>query len=344
MIQVSFIVAIYNVGKFLDKCIQSIITQELKDIEIILVNDGSTDNSLEICNLYKQRDSRIKVINQLNQGADTARNNGLRIAEGKWVYFVDGDDFVDARVCTGISEYMDKDYDVILFTNAVYSDGKIQSVRHSDMVMDLVQDDFTELQLSALNRIGKYKYEMNVLEPACIWNKLYNREFLNRNRIEFVPRFPKLQDVAFNLLVYDKAAKGVYVPNAGYYYRINHESVTHRYQSDIIDKFTVINRWFEEFVSGKNDPRFQKAYYERVTTHIRTCVVLYLCNRNNSDSYLERRKKFRELRMSEPYHTAVDSTSIFAFRGYKERILAFAVKYRLFGMCELLCRLNDFHK
>lgn len=341
MIQVSFIVAVYNVGHFLDECIRSLISQEMQNIEIILVNDGSTDNSLEICKQYQQKDDRIRVIDQNNQGANAARNRGLREAKGRWVYFVDGDDYVDVSVCTGIASYMEQDYDVILFTNAVWRDGRIKRVSHSDVVMELIEDDFAELQLSALNRIGHYRYEMNVLEPAHIWNKAYNREFLKKNGIEFVPDFPKLQDIAFNLLVYERASKGVYIPNVGYYYRINRESVTHRYQSNIIEKFKVVNSWFEGFVSDKKDPRFQKAYYERVTTHIRTCVVLYLCNRNNPDSYRKRRKTFRELRKSEPYYTAVGSTSIFAFRGYKERILAFAVKYKLFGMCELLCRLND---
>lgn len=87
--------------------------------------------------------------------------------------------------------------------------------------------------------------------------------------------FTQLQDVAFNLLVYDKASKGVYVPRAAYYYRINRESVTHRYQADIIGKFDIINRWFGEFAEKKEDPRFLKAYHERVVTHLRTCLILH---------------------------------------------------------------------
>lgn len=341
MIKVSFVVAIYNVGKYLGRCIESLMHQTMEEIEIILVNDGSTDNCLEICHSYAAQDSRIIVIDQKNQGANAARNSGLYAAQGEWVYFVDGDDYVDTAVCRNLANYMASDYDVILFTNAVCSGSMVRPVRHSSQSIIFGQDDFVELQLSALNRLGRYKYEMNVVEPACIWNKIYSRRFLLDNQIEFVSNFPKLQDISFNLLVYDKAQKGIYVPIVGYYYQINNESVTHRYQENIIEKFEIVNQWFAQFVSQKRDLRFQKACYERIATHIRTCVVLYLCNSSNSESYWERRKKFMQLRASEPYADAVKNAGIMDYRGYKEKILAFAVKMRWFWMCEVLCRMND---
>lgn len=340
-VRVSFVVAIYNVSKYLGRCIESLMNQEEDDIEIILVNDGSTDDCLEICNSYADRDSRIMVIDHTNQGANAARNNGLHAANGEWVYFVDGDDYVDTAVCRNLANYMAQDYDVIFFTNAVCSGSKVKPVSHSSQSVVFGRNDFVELQLSALNRLGRYKYEMNVVEPACIWNKIYNRKFLLDNQIEFVPNFPKLQDISFNLLVYDKARKGIYIPIIGYYYQINNGSVTHRYQENIIEKFEVVNQWFSLFAAQKRDPRFDKAYAERVTTHIRTCIVLYLCNSGNHQKYSARKKKFIQLRMSEPYYSAVENTSILEYRGYKEKILALAVKRKWFWLCEALCRLND---
>lgn len=341
MIRVSFVVAIYNVGRYLGRCIESLIHQTMEEIEIILVNDGSTDDCLEICHSYAAQDSRIIVIDQKNQGANAARNKGLHTASGEWVYFVDGDDYVDAAVCRNLANYMAQDYDLILFTNAVCSGGKVKPVSHSSQSIVFGRDDFVELQLSALNRLGRYKYEMNVVEPACIWNKIYSRRFLLDNQIEFVPNFPKLQDISFNLLVYDKAQKGIYVPIVGYYYQINNGSVTHRYQENIIGKFDVVNQWFAQFVSQKKDSRFKKAYYERVATHIRTCIVLYLCNSSNRQKYSVRKKRFMQLRMSEPYYSAVEATGVLEYRGYKEKILALAVKKKWFWLCEVLCRLND---
>lgn len=341
MIQVSFVVAIYNVGKYLSRCIESLIEQTRKDIEIILVNDGSSDDSLELCNSYAARDDRITVIDQKNQGANAARNHGLHVAKGEWIYFVDGDDSVDREICARLAAYMDQEYDVILFSNAVCAGDRIKVVKHSEQSILLEREDFAELQLSALNRLGKYRYEMNRIEPACIWNKIYRKSFLREYHIEFVPNFPKLQDISFNLLVYDKAQKGIYVPIVGYYYRINQESVTRRYQNNIINKFEIVNRWFAAFVSEKTDARFEKAYKERVATHIRTCIVLYLCNSSNPEKYCVRKKKFMQLCMREPYKSAVESTSMSDYRGYKEKILSLAVKKRQFWICEILCKMND---
>ena len=112
MIKISVVVAIYNVEKYLEKCIQSIIFQTYKNIEIILVNDGSTDNSLNICKKYKSEDSRIIIINQENQGVSVARNNGIDRASGEYILFVDGDDYLRTDIIEKLLNNAD-DNDII---------------------------------------------------------------------------------------------------------------------------------------------------------------------------------------------------------------------------------------
>ena len=92
---ISIIVPVYNVEKYLDNCLKSILNQSFKDFEVILVNDGSKDKSGEICNIYSQKDSRIKVFNMENSGAGKARNKGLDLAQGKYIFFVDADDWLE---------------------------------------------------------------------------------------------------------------------------------------------------------------------------------------------------------------------------------------------------------
>lgn len=92
---VSIIVPVYNVEKYLKKCVQSIINQTYKNLEIILVDDGSSDNSGKICDEFAQKDNRIKVIHKINGGQADARNKALDIMNGEWVSFVDSDDFID---------------------------------------------------------------------------------------------------------------------------------------------------------------------------------------------------------------------------------------------------------
>lgn len=95
MIKISIIVPVYNTEKYLKKCLDSLINQTLKDIEIICINDGSPDNSLKILKEYEKKDKRIKIIDQENQGVSVARNNGIKIANGEYIGFVDSDDYVD---------------------------------------------------------------------------------------------------------------------------------------------------------------------------------------------------------------------------------------------------------
>lgn len=342
MIKVSFIVAVYNVEKYLDRCIQSIQTQLYQDIEIILVNDGSTDRSLEICNSYAQKDNRIKVLNQDNQGPASARNKALHVATGEWIGFVDGDDFVDPRICTNVVEYFNENYDFIIFSYADYEKGAIHKVDHARDKIEFEKNHFGILQQATLNDIGRYKYNLRMVNPVGLWNKFYKRKFIEEHKIAFDPDILKLEDIAFNFMVYEYANRALYIPDVGYYYCYNPDSVTHRYQADIVDKLDMSNFKFEKLVkSSKESERLKAPLYERIARHMGTAVVLYLCNKNNTDSYVLRKRKFRQIRRKEPYSSALRKVSIFAFCGYKERVLTFAVKYGLFGMCEMLCKLYN---
>ena len=93
--KVSIVVPVYNVEKYLDRCIKSILNQKYQDMEIILINDGSTDNSLAICEKYREQDSRIIIINKANQGLSAARNDGVAAASGEYIMFIDSDDYID---------------------------------------------------------------------------------------------------------------------------------------------------------------------------------------------------------------------------------------------------------
>lgn len=96
---ISVIVPVYNVGKYLEECLESLVNQTLENIEIICVNDGSTDNSLNVLNEYRKKDKRITVVNKANGGVSSARNIGLRIARGEYIAFVDADDIAEKRLC-----------------------------------------------------------------------------------------------------------------------------------------------------------------------------------------------------------------------------------------------------
>jgi glycosyltransferase involved in cell wall biosynthesis len=111
---ISLIVPVYNISKYLERCINSIIEQSYKNIEIILVDDGSTDNSGQICDAYKEHDNRIRVIHKINGGLSSARNAGLAIIKEEYVGFVDGDDFIDKYIYeTLVKAILDNDADIV---------------------------------------------------------------------------------------------------------------------------------------------------------------------------------------------------------------------------------------
>ena len=108
-IKLSIIVPVYNVEQYLDECIQSLLNQTLKNIEIILVDDGSPDNSPQMCDEYAKQDSRIKVIHKVNRGLGYARNSGLEISQGEYVTFIDSDDYIDLKAYKTVCELMDSE-------------------------------------------------------------------------------------------------------------------------------------------------------------------------------------------------------------------------------------------
>lgn len=113
--KISIIVPVYNVEKYLSQCIESIINQNHKNIEIILVNDGSTDKSGDICDKYSLKDNRIKVIHKKNEGVSIARNTGLKVATGEYIAFVDGDDLVDKDIYTRLINVINNSkYDLVM--------------------------------------------------------------------------------------------------------------------------------------------------------------------------------------------------------------------------------------
>ena len=118
---ISVVVPIYNVSKYLPKCIESILHSTYKNLEVILVDDGSTDECPTICDDYAKKDSRIKVIHKKNGGLSDARNKGLDIATGEYISFIDSDDYIDADLYESVIKEFDENIDVVVFGRYIES-------------------------------------------------------------------------------------------------------------------------------------------------------------------------------------------------------------------------------
>ena len=210
MIKVSIVVPVYNVEEYLRVCLESLIGQTLKDIEIICVNDGSTDNSLNILKEYAEKDSRIVIINQVNQGQSVARNSALKIAKGEYIGFVDSDDWVDLN-------FFEKLYNVAVKNDCDIAAGGI-AWNKNDGELDFVDISFKNSKIYTKTP-DKYKIT-KVAKTAYVWNKIYKKELLDKLKLDFEPdRY--YEDMMFSHRVLHESGRLVTVPGVFYHYRLN---------------------------------------------------------------------------------------------------------------------------
>ena len=183
MTKVSVIMPVYNVEKYLPQCIESVLAQSLNDIEIICVNDGSTDDSLKVLQEFKARDNRIVIIDKANEGSGIARNTALAIAKGEYVYFVDSDDWLDnAGVLEKLyNKAVADNLDILIFggLSCYEKDGKIAKSKGGYSLRNLDKKYFNKVFSAKDIKKDVFKF------PSTAWTKLYRHEFLLENNIKF---------------------------------------------------------------------------------------------------------------------------------------------------------------
>ena len=229
---ISVIVPVYNVEEYLEECLESIRQQTFTDIEVILVNDGSTDSSKEICERFCQADSRFKLINQENKGQSVARNRGVAESTGQFIMFVDSDDVVKENIVEVLLSYMKADVDLVE-CNLVYNQEKLQK---NKTIRVIFEGNSTEAVINCIS-FKEVKF--------CAFTKLYRREI--------VEKIPFLEGVIYedvytgiNYLRYVR--KMVCVDLKGYYYRVRPNStMTKPFNEKDLDIFKVGNQLIESF-------------------------------------------------------------------------------------------------
>ncbi|MDR0978993.1 MAG: glycosyltransferase [Lachnospiraceae bacterium] len=208
---ITIMVPIYNVGKYLEKCIKSIIDQTYKNIELILVNDGSTDNGLEICNKYATMDSRIKVINKENGGLSSARNIALDIARGEFIGFVDGDDYIEKDMFEVLHNLIiDNDADISMCSFYFTSEEKEYSLYDTNKFTILNKEEaLKEILLD--KRIQSYA-----------WDKLYKKSLFDNVRY---PLGKKYEDIGTTFLLLEQIKKMAIIDTPKYHYLQRNDSI-----------------------------------------------------------------------------------------------------------------------
>ena len=236
---VSIIVPVYNAEQFLPKCLDSLINQTYQEIEIICVNDGSQDASLDILNNYARQDLRIKVIDKENEGVSRARSEALDFVRGTYIMFVDADDWIEAQTCeTVVNKAIETSADVIIwpYMRVHNSESMPKNIFDKDVEFD-ENDVKKKIHRRMIGMVGDELAHPENADALCtVWGKLYKADIIKNNKLEFIDlsEIGTYEDGMFNLYYFEHVKKAIYLNKHMYHYRrTNSDSVTSAYKEDL---------------------------------------------------------------------------------------------------------------
>lgn len=293
----SVIVPIYKVEPYLTRCLESILMQTYSNWECLLIDDGSPDFSGKICDEYKLRDSRFRVFHVENGGVSRARNIGIENARGKFVTFIDSDDFIDLNFLKDLLAPCIEDNDID-FVHAgclnYYSDGAISSNQKYD------------------NYIGVDKTYIFKIFRGLVFSKLFNLEKINRNSIKFDTSMKYGEDMVFTIDYLIHSAKYALVDTVGYYYvqregSAMNSTITYNYDRDyhsFLHRYNSLNHYIKKFNISEKDSELR--YIQTSDSFYTALFSLY----NSNFSYSEILKRYKNDIKSEYYMLSRYSSSL----------------------------------
>lgn len=293
--KVSVVVPVYNAEKYIKRCMDSIINQSFNDIEIIAINDGSSDNSLNILREYEKNDKRIKVIDQENLGVSSCRNKGIKVSKGNYLVFIDSDDWIDLDmiglmyqnsinnksdivICSYIREFIGHSKEKLfnLPEEVIYEKMKIRNELHRKL--------FGPIDIELSNPEG-----LDAL--GTVWGKLYNSELIKENQIEFVDLniIGSNEDSFFNINVFKYVNKITFLNKPLYHYwKENSESLTSKYNPLLREQWNVLYEYMYKFIEENN---YDDTYYNALQNRICINVLglgLNECSSANKSSVIKK--------------------------------------------------------
>ncbi|KXK40736.1 MAG: family 2 glycosyl transferase [Bacteroidetes bacterium OLB9] len=270
MSKISIIIPVYNVEDYLDKCVKSVVNQTYTNLEIILVNDGSKDNSSKLCDEWALRDNRISVIHQSNQGLSGARNSGIKAAKGIYITFLDSDDWLEKDALEiSLKKAKEGDYDLIFW----------QMIKEYENLQVYVQGPFGKdtnflgSDMKALHRrltgpIGKeLKTPQQIDSFASAWGKLYKKNIIDANNLEFIDtKIIGSEDILFNFYYFNYCHSAFYIhKHLIHYKKDNLTSLTKTHGSTLFPRFINLFMYIQDGINRLSlGPDFELALQNRI--------------------------------------------------------------------------------
>ena len=305
---VSVVLPIYNVHRYLDRCMESIINQSYSNIEIIMIDDGSTDECPEMCEKWAQRDSRIKVVHKHNAGLGMARNTGIECASGEFIVFFDSDDYVDTKT---IEECYNRaiadNSDVVLFGHAhVNNDGTIahRLIPHGDKAL-YSENEVVEIVLKNLLMLGKDNGTVRNFWMSA-WSCFLSLELIKRIDWKFISEREVISEDIYSLIsLYSYIKRVSIIEKSFYYYCENDFSLTHAFRED---RFEKNNHFFEVTLERAKECGYDKRIIDCVAyPYLANIIAIFKQVVFSEFSILEKIKRFRIMLHNDTLQKALGS-------------------------------------
>lgn len=329
---ISVVVPIYNVERYLLQSVDSILAQTYPHLEVILVDDGSSDRSCEICDKYGKSDPRVKVVHKSNGGLTSARRAGILAATGDYLIVVDGDDWIDAETVDRLVSVIndESDTEVVLFSyTKEYSD---RSVPRHIFSKDVVFDGQEAVNQSVYRRFfGLTNNELAQPESldylSTLWGKLYRRDLALQGKYVHTQEVGSGEDGVFNMYALKGCKKVVYLDCPFYHYRKTAGSLTSRYRPNIIEEWKRLFAYMQEKIKADGlAADFQEALNNRIALSI---LGVGLNGLDNPDSGLIAKTKYVSNYIRCDFYRNAVSTMRLRKLPLVWKVLLFCCKYRM---------------
>ena len=346
--KVSIIIPVYNTEKYLKRCMDSITAQTLKELEIIIVDDGSKEPCAALCDELAKADSRIKVIHKKNAGSGYARNTGLEYATGEYVGFVDSDDYINPDMYQSLYDSAVKyDADLVLSGynfvggNTFASDDECLPKEYFDKDTLFENEDIKKLILGI---IGALPHEPDDSRyGVSVWKNIFRNSLIQEHKIEFMSEREMLsEDMVYCVDFAKRIKRAVGIPGAFYCYCRNEDSFSKSYNPTRFEKTLVLLNTIEEHIKDIFDASEYKIYLDRLAQGYGRifCSQEVVHARDEKIKYSQLRERLKTICTNEKIKTALKSHPWHKLPA-KQAAFAFAMKHRLYLLQKIMILLRD---
>lgn len=316
---VSVIVPVYNSEHFLERCLDSILNQTYKNIEVLLINDGSTDSSGEICETFKNKDRRVRVIHQKNAGVSSSRNIGIDMSEGKYIQFVDSDDYIEPKMIEILTREIEKKVELAICGY------KIENIDDNGNSTFTESKNYNEYRINKdifLKSFGLYFQDYYI---NYIWNKLYIASLIKNYNLYFDTQIDWGEDLIFNLEYLDICSKITITGNKLYnYVKYNEDSITSKFNKNLYCNQQSMYTKVRKFL--KDNDSYSKINKDVVENRFTNMVIASINNLYHKNSTYNRTEIKKEISNIIRSNMVQKNIKYFNGDGIQKKLIGYMIK------------------